>query len=63
MNQHPLVIMSWCSDPCRAVRLDLKQKSSTLALEPAGLNIRDCAYITSVLKLLYEKLVTVMKVL
>jgi len=63
MNQHPLVIMSWCSDPCRAVGLDLKQKSSTVALEPAGLNIQDRACITSVLKLLHEKLVTVMEVL
>lgn len=63
MNQHPLAIMSWCSDPCRAVRLDLKQKCSTLALEPAGLNIQDRAHITSVLQLVYEKLVTVMEVL
>lgn len=63
MNQHPLVVMSRCSDPCRAIRLDLKQKSSTLALELAGLNTQDCAYITSVLKLLYEKLVTVIEIL
>lgn len=55
--------MSWCSDPCRAARLDLKQKSSTLALEPAGLNIQDCAYITFGLKPLYEKLITVLEVL
>lgn len=63
MNQHPLVIMSWCSDPCRAARLDLKQKSSTLALETAGLKIQDRACITSVLKLLYAELVTVTEVL
>lgn len=63
MNQHPLVTMSWCSDPCRAIRLDLKHQSSMLTLEPAGLNIQDCISIISVLKLLYKKLVTVMAVL